>query len=99
MDFALRRARADDGKADDDLGTATEGATDYLTSWVADFVNNVFVGRFRLRCDNEPSIMHVERVVSRRSGQRMTEITCRRLFRLQKLSCSRSVHQNIVDCR
>ena len=32
------------------------------------------------------------------SGQRMTRTTRKRLFRLKKLSCSRSWHQNIVDC-
>ena len=40
----------------------------------------------------------MERVASRRSGQRMTETTRKRLFRLQNLSCSRSWNQNIVDC-
>ena len=34
----------------------TEGATDYLARSVADFVKNLFVGRFGVRCDNEPSI-------------------------------------------
>ena len=37
----------------------TKGATDHLASSVADFVNKLFVGRFKLRCDNEPSIMAV----------------------------------------
>ena len=37
----------------------TRGGTDRLASSVADFVKNLFVGRFRLRCDNEPSIMAV----------------------------------------
>ena len=32
------------------------------------------------------------------SGQRMTEITRKRLVRLQNLSCSTSWHQNTVDC-
>ena len=41
---------------------------------------------------------HVERVASHRSEQRMTEITRKRLFCLQRLSCSRSWHQSIVDC-
>ena len=182
MDFAARKAQADDGRADDDLGTflaivdsstsclrtmasETIGATDHLASSVADFVKNLFVVRLRLRSDNEASIMAVaekmpDRVVvdtsprhssasnglaersiwtvgeqprtlrydtqnryktritldsviwpwivrwilcremrtwsglaSHRSGQRMTEITRKRLFRLWRLSC-----QNIVDC-
>ena len=37
---------------------------------------------------------HVERVAPHRSEQRMTEIT-----RLQRPSCSRSWHRNMVDCR
>ena len=38
-------------------------ATDDLASSVADFVEDLFVGRFRRRGDNEPSIMAVaERV-------------------------------------
>ena len=41
----------------------------------------------------------MERVASHRSGQRTTEITRKNLLRLQKLSCSRSWHQSIVDCR
>ena len=41
----------------------------------------------------------MERVASHRSGQRTTEITRKNLFRLQKLSCSRSWHQSIVDSR
>ena len=74
MDFTVRKAGADDGKADDDRGTflaivdpstgcmraiasETKGATDHLASAVADFVKNLFVGRFRLRCDNDHSIM------------------------------------------
>ena len=40
----------------------------------------------------------MERVASRRSGQRVTGTTSKRLFRLQKLSCSRSWHQNTVGC-
>ena len=77
MDFPVRKARADDGGADDDLVTflaivdsstgcvraiasETKGATDYLAISVANFVKNLFVGRFRLRCGNEPSIMAVE---------------------------------------
>ena len=76
MDFAARKARADDGRADDDLGTCltivnsstgcmramaseTNGATDDFASSVADFVNTFFVGRFRMRCDNELSNMAV----------------------------------------
>ena len=37
---------------------------------------------------------HVERVASHRSEQRMTEIQCKKLFRLQNLSCSRPWHRN-----
>ena len=76
MGFAARKARADDGGADDDLGTIlaivdsstgciramaseTKGGIDYLASSVADFVKNLFVGMFRLRCDN-----HAERAIS-----------------------------------
>ena len=36
-----------------------EGGTDCLASSVADFLKNLFVGKFRLRCDKEPSIMAV----------------------------------------
>ena len=36
-----------------------KGATYNLASLLADFVNNLCVGKFRLRCDNEPSIMAV----------------------------------------
>ena len=68
LDFAVRKAPADGG-ADNDLGTslaivdsstgcmraaASEGAADFLASSVADFVKNLFVGKFRLRSDNEP---------------------------------------------
>ena len=77
VDFAVRMARADDGGADDDLGTflaivdsrtgcvraiasETKGATDYLAISVANFVKNLSVRRFRLRCGNEPSIMAEE---------------------------------------
>ena len=81
MDCAVRKARADDGTADDDMGTflaivdsstgctrataseTKKGATDDLASSEADFVRKLFVGRFRRRGDNEPSIMAVaERV-------------------------------------
>ena len=74
MDFAVRKARADDGRADDDLGTClaivdsstvcmramaseTREATHSFASSVADFVKNQCGARFRLRCDNAPSIM------------------------------------------
>ena len=76
MDFAVRKARANDGGVDDDLVTflaivdsstgrmraiasETKGATDSFASSVTDFEKNLFVGKFRLRCDNEPSIMAV----------------------------------------
>ena len=72
MDFTKSKARADDGGADDDLGTflpivysstgcrrATTGAKDYFASSVADFVKNLFVGKSRLRCYSEPSIIVV----------------------------------------
>ena len=42
---------------------------------------------------------HEERVTSHSSGQRMTELTRRKSFHLQKTSCSKSWHHNIVDCR
>ena len=35
-------------------------ATDYLASSVADFVKNLFVGRFRLRCDDDRSTLEGE---------------------------------------
>ena len=166
MGLAVRKARADDGKADDDLGpflAIVDSSTGCMRAiaprlhckLIADFVKKMFVGRFRLRCHNEPSIMavaeevkanmpdrvvvettpryssasnglpernlritpysatghgwsgtldfvsrdtHVERVASHRSGQRMIATTRKRLFRLQKLSCSRSWHQNTEDC-
>ena len=40
----------------------------------------------------------MERVVSHRSEQHMTATIRKRLFRLQRLSRSRSWHQNVVDC-
>ena len=76
MDLAVRKARADDGGADDLMDTSLaiddsstgcvraiasemRGATDYLANSVADFVNICLLGGFRLRCNNEPSIMAV----------------------------------------
>ena len=68
MDLELRKARADDGGADDDLGDisgnrrlehrmyASDSVRDHLASSAADFVKNLFVGKLRLRCDNDPSI-------------------------------------------
>ena len=41
----------------------------------------------------------MERVASHRSEQRLTEITRKKLFHLQKLPSSRSWRQSIVDCR
>ena len=41
------------------IAAETKGATDYLPSSVAQFVKNLFVGKFELRCDNETSIMAV----------------------------------------
>ena len=41
------------------IASETKGATDYLASSVAAFVKNRFVGKFRLRCDSEPSIVAV----------------------------------------
>ena len=41
------------------MSAETKGATDCHASSVADFVKQLFVGRFRLRCDNETSIMVV----------------------------------------
>ena len=35
------------------------GASDYIGSAVADFAQSLFVGRFRLRCDNEPVVLAV----------------------------------------
>ena len=71
----MTKARADDGKSDDDLETflatvdsstgcmrfasETKGVIDHLASSAADFVKNLFVGNFGLRCDIEPSIMAV----------------------------------------
>ena len=49
----------------------TEGATDYLASSVADFVKNLFVGRSRLRCGNEPSIMAVAETVKAKMPDRV----------------------------
>ena len=59
IDFEVRKARADDGGADNDLGTVLaivdsstgcmraqrerQGATDFLASSVADSVKNLFV--------------------------------------------------------
>ena len=170
MGLAVRKARADDGKADDDLGpflaivdsstgcmraiaSETKRSPRLPCKLIGRLREKMFVGRFRLRCHNEPSIMavaeevkakmpdrvvvettpryssaslaernlritpysatghgwsgtldfvsrdtHVERVASHRSGQRMIATTRKRLFRLQKLSCSRSWHQNTEDC-
>ena len=80
IDFAMSKARAEDGGVDDGLGThletvdpstgcmraisaETQGVTDCHASSVADFVKQLFEGRFRLRCDNESSIMVVEEKV------------------------------------
>ena len=41
------------------IASEAKGATDCLASSVADFVKNLFVEKFRLRCDKEPSIMAV----------------------------------------
>ena len=41
------------------IASETKGATDCLASSVADFVKKLFVVKFRLRCDKEPSIMVV----------------------------------------
>ena len=41
------------------IASETRRATDHLASSLADFVKNLFVGGFRLRCDTEPSIMAV----------------------------------------
>ena len=41
------------------IASETKGATDCLASSVADFLKNLFVGKFRLRCDKESSIMVV----------------------------------------
>ena len=63
--FELRKARSDDGRTDDSVWQSSarapvtcepwrqrqKGTTDNLASSVADFVKNLFVGRFRLRCD------------------------------------------------
>ena len=35
------------------MASETRGVIHYLASSVADFVKNLFVGKFRLRCDNE----------------------------------------------
>ena len=84
----MRKARADDGRADDYLGTflasvdsstgcmratasETEGATVYLASSVADFMRNLFAGRFRPRCDEEPSIMAVAETVKAKMPYRV----------------------------
>ena len=148
MDFEVRKARAEDGGVDGDLGkflaivgsstgcmravsAETRGVKDCLASSVSDFVKHLLlVGRFRLRCDSETAIKavaknakpkmsdrvlveitlqdtkshwnqqsghgwldtldfvsrdrRVERVASHRS-ERMTEITRKKLFQLQKL--------------
>ena len=71
MDFTVRNRGADDDLGtfpaivDSSTGcmravaSETKGATDHLASSVADFVKTCWVGRCRLRCDNEPSIMAV----------------------------------------
>ena len=41
------------------ISAERKGATDCRASSVADFVKQLFVGRFRIRCDNETSIMVV----------------------------------------
>ena len=74
MDFAVREAQADDGKADN-LGTflaVVDSSTGCMRAIASDkrshrlpcklsgrLRENMFVGRFRFRCDNEPSIMAV----------------------------------------
>ena len=57
------------------LASETKGATDYLASSVADFVKNLFVGRFGLRCDNEPSIMAVAENVAAKMPDRVAVAT------------------------
>ena len=49
----------------------TKGATDYPASSVADFVKNLCVGRFGLRCGNEPSIMAVAEKVKAKMPDRV----------------------------
>ena len=64
MDFAVR----EDGGVDDAMGTflaivdsSSEcmGAVASEIKGATGIVKNLFVGKFRLRCDNEPSIMAV----------------------------------------
>ena len=72
VDFAVRRARGDKKEADETFLAIVESSTRirarapetkkeplifYLATSVADFVKNLFVGRLRAQCDNEPSIM------------------------------------------
>ena len=88
MNFAVSKARAEDGRVDNDLGThlatvasstscaraipaETTGATDYLASSVADFVEDLFDGRFGLRCDNEASINAVAEKVKAKMPDRV----------------------------
>ena len=82
MGLAVRKARADDGKADDDLGpflaivdssTGCMGATAprLPCKLIGRLREKKFVGRFRLRCHNEPSIMAVAEEVKAKMPDRV----------------------------
>ena len=90
MNFAVIKARAEDGGVDDDLGTLlaiigsstgcmravsaeTEGVTDCHASSMADSVKHLFIGRLRLRCDNESSIKAVAENVKAKMPDRVLE--------------------------
>ena len=58
------------------IASESQGPTDYFASSVADFVKNLFVGKFRLRCDNEPSIMvEAEKVTAKIPDRKVLEST------------------------
>ena len=49
----------------------SQGTADYLAGSVTDFVNNLFIWRFRLRCDSESSIMSVTEKVKAKMTDRV----------------------------
>ena len=60
------------------ISAETKGATDCHAGSVADFVKHLFDGRFRLRCDNETSMMVVaEKVRAKMPDSVVVENTTR----------------------
>ena len=89
------------------IASETQGPTDNLASSAADFVNNLFVGSFRLRCHNEPLIMAVAKKVKAKMPDRVVVETSQRQRvashssgqRVTETTRRKSVRLDILDCR